>query len=303
MAQLSVAFFRVPLYFCPAFRTAMAIDLKKARASFKKLDDKLAKVAKKRTPDNVHKFRTAMRRIEVLLGETTQKRDRNNRKLLKVLASLRKKAGKVRDLDVQITTLGGLKIEGGNGDKTSLLEALTQKRIKAEKKLVSSSKPSTRKEVHQRLRRAADGLTEIEDMVPLALALNLVAEVVKNHSPLNEKSLHQHRIVGKRARYLAELADGDPQAEHLVRKLKEVQDVIGDWHDWLKMTQEAQDLLGGAKDSALVAMLQNVTRAKYRQALDLLARARTELAKPARVSPAPERKQPRSHKSAAGAAA
>jgi len=281
----------------------MAIDLKKARSSFKKLEDKLANVAKKPTPDNVHKFRTATRRIEVLLGETTQKPDRNNRKLLKVLGSLRKKAGKVRDLDVQITTLGGRRIVGGNGDKTNLIEALTEKRIKAEKKLANSSKQNMRREVHQRLKRAADELDAIGDTIPLALALNLVAELAKNHSPLNEKSLHEHRIVGKRARYLAELADGDPQSEPLVRKLKEVQDVIGDWHDWLKMTEEAKDLLGGPKDSALVAMLQNVTRAKYRQALDLLARARAELAKPVRVSPSPERKPARSHKSAARPAA
>ena len=96
--------------------------------------------------------------------------------------------------------------------------------------------------------------------------------------------------MGKRARYIAELDSRDPQAKLLIGKLKPVQDVIGDWHDWLKMTQKAQDLLGGARDSALVAMLQNVTRAKYRQALDAVAGMRTLLSKQVASQPAPQRK-------------
>jgi hypothetical protein len=53
-----------------------------------------------------------------------------------------------------------------------------------------------------------------------------------------------------------------------------MQDVIGDWHDWLKLTQKAEALFGGVRDSALVAMLRNVTQAKFRQSLDAVAETR-----------------------------
>jgi hypothetical protein len=57
-----------------------------------------------------------------------------------------------------------------------------------------------------------------------------------------------------------------------------MQDVIGDWHDWLKLTQKAEYLIGGVRDSVLVAMLRNVTQAKFRQSLDAVAEIRSELA-------------------------
>ncbi len=60
-------------------------------------------------------------------------------------------------------------------------------------------------------------------------------------------------------------------------QLKHMQDVIGDWHDWLKLTQRAEQLFGGVRDSALVAMLRNVTQAKFRQSVDAVAETRASL--------------------------
>jgi hypothetical protein len=54
-----------------------------------------------------------------------------------------------------------------------------------------------------------------------------------------------------------------------------MQDRIGDWHDWLQLTARAQKLFGGPGDSALVAALRNITRAKYRQAVEGIKLART----------------------------
>ncbi len=281
----------------------MPIDLKKSRASFSKLQRQLAKLKPKTAPTNVHKFRTTCRRVEVLLEEVPQKPAGNTRKLLKLLARLRKKAGKVRDLDVQISTLGTLKISGGNGDKTQFIESLVHERAKSENRLADACDRKTKKEVRQRLKRAAAQLDLAKEANPLALALNLLAQLGRDRAPLTEKSLHQYRIVGKRARYIAELDPENPETKHLIDNLKSLQDVIGDWHDWLKMTQKAEALLGGARNSALVAMLQNVTRAKYRQALDVVSETRTQLAKPVAVVPAPERKPVSRHHTQAASAA
>ena len=62
------------------------------------------------TPENVHKFRTSSRRVEVLVADLADNRSRNDKKLLKLLGRLRKKAGRVRDLDVQSAALRSLKI-------------------------------------------------------------------------------------------------------------------------------------------------------------------------------------------------
>jgi CHAD domain-containing protein len=99
---------------------------------------------------------------------------------------------------------------------------------------------------------------------------------------LTEKTLHQYRVIGKRARYIAELADQNPEATRIVEQLKHMQDVIGDWHDWLKLTQKAEALFGGIRDSALVALLRNVTQAKFRQSVDAVAETRTALSGPKR---------------------
>jgi len=89
---------------------------------------------------------------------------------------------------------------------------------------------------------------------------------------------------GKRARYLAEIAGDDPQAKQLVEQLKRMQDVIGDWHDWLKLTERAEGVFDGAQGAVLIAALRNITRAKYRQALEVLEETRKTLGEKPPVS-------------------
>ena len=57
-----------------------------------------------------------------------------------------------------------------------------------------------------------------------------------------------------------------------------MQDVIGDWHDWVQLADKAEKLFGGVQDSALVAALRNITRAKFRQAVNTLTETRAALA-------------------------
>jgi CHAD domain-containing protein len=106
------------------------------------------------------------------------------------------------------------------------------------------------------------------------MAHQLFGDIEKDHAPLTEKRLHQYRLLGKRARYMAEFAGARPDAKQFIEKLKRMQDVIGDWHDWLELTGRAEKLFGRAHDSSLVAVLQNLTRAKFRQAVRVLAETR-----------------------------
>jgi CHAD domain-containing protein len=255
----------------------MPIDLKRSRLAFQKLGREVTKLARKPAPESVHKFRTNSRRVEAVLSEVIPELNRNDEKLLKLLSRLRKKAGRVRDLDVEIASLRSLKIPGGNGHKSQFVDALVQERAKREQKLAKGFDRETAAKLRKRLKRAIADIDIPKDSDPLSLTLSKLAKLSPDHTPLTEKTLHQYRIIGKRARYIAELADGDSEAKRVVDQLKHMQDVIGDWHDWLKLTQRAEQLFGGVRDSALVAMLRNVTQAKFRQSVDAVAETRGSL--------------------------
>ncbi len=53
-----------------------------------------------------------------------------------------------------------------------------------------------------------------------------------------------------------------------------MQDALGDWHDWLTLTQTATEHLGEVRESSLVAELHNVTGAKFRHAVAVLSQMR-----------------------------
>jgi CHAD domain-containing protein len=255
----------------------MGIDAKRSRQSFQKVSRELTKLTHKPVPESVHKFRTNSRRVEAILTELVPHLSRNDKKLLKLLMRLRKKAGRVRDLDVQVAALRNLKVPESNGDKKNLIETLVGERHEREKKLEQAFDRETATEIRKRLKRAAGEMNLPKNANPLALTLHRLAELDRDHAPLSEKALHEYRIVGKRARYISELVEGDPEAKRIVAQLKHMQDVIGDWHDWLKLTEKAEQLLGGIRQSALVAMLRNVTRAKFRESVDAVAETRAAL--------------------------
>jgi CHAD domain-containing protein len=283
----------------------MPVDSEKSRLAFQKLNRHLSKLTTKTAPKSVHKFRTYSRRVETLVGELSPEQSRNDKKLVKLLARLRKKAGRVRDLDVQIASLRGLKISQEPRRKSQLLRQLSEDRAKREKKLAANFDKQTVRGLRKRLKRAASELEIPQATEPLSIALRQVDALGRDDAPLTEKVLHQYRIAGKRARYIAELAGDGPQAQSVVEQLKHMQDVIGDWHDSLKLTERAEEIFGGVVDSGLVAALRNVTRAKFHQAFEVLINTRAALSgkKPvSMVAPAARKSLGRTTKSHAVAA-
>ena len=256
---------------------SMPVDQTQCRIVFQKLDRQLIKMTKKLDPTSVHKVRTYSRRVEALLQDLVPEPSRNDRKLLKLLGKLRKKAGRVRDLDVQMSNLRGLKIASEAGQKSQLQRALAQERSKRAKSLEHSLDPEKVRGLRKRLKRAAAELEFSEGTKPMAVTMRELHELESGQRPLNEKTLHQYRIAGKRARYVAEFAGKDPAAQQAVEQLKRMQDVIGDWHDWLKLAERAEKLFGGVRDSALVAAMRNLTRAKFRQGIDAVVEMRASL--------------------------
>lgn len=265
----------------------MPLRPENTRVTFRKLSRQLSKLAGKMSPENVHKFRTSSRRVEVLVSDLAERHSGNDKKLLKLLARLRKKAGRVRDLDVQSAALRSLKIPEQPVRKARLMRTLAEERSQREKRLTKSLDKRTVAEVRKRLKRAAASLEIPRNADPLALARQKLNALEVDQGVITEKTLHQFRIAGKRARYIAELAGKDAEASRLIGLLNHMQDVIGDWHDWVQLAERAEELFGGVQESPLVAVLRNVTRAKFRQAVNTLTETRSALAakKPASITP------------------
>src|SRR6266436_5791027 len=116
----------------------MPLNQESTRLTFRKLNRQLSRLASNPAPENIHKFRASSRRVEVLVADLAQERSRNDRKLLKLLGRLRKKAGRVRDLDVETAALRSLKIPQEPSRKSQLLRNLAEEREKRDKKLEKS---------------------------------------------------------------------------------------------------------------------------------------------------------------------
>lgn len=252
----------------------MSIAPQRSRAVFQKLERDLAKLSSKSPAESVHRFRTGTRRLQILLGELSPKLDRNEKKLLKRLARIRKRAGKVRDLDVQLTALRSFKFPRQPRRKTQLINSLIELRSRQEKKLRKEVDAATMREIGKRLKRTATHFNPKTARDPLAVAKAMLAKLDAADTPLTEAVLHQYRILSKRARYAAEFASPSPEVANFITAIKALQDALGDWHDWLTLTQTATAHLGDVRESPLVAELHNVTGAKFRNAISVLRRAR-----------------------------
>jgi CHAD domain-containing protein len=267
---------------------------KRSRMVFQKLEQDLIKLSSKPRAENIHRFRTGTRRLQILLGELSANTDRNQKKLLKLLGRIRKRAGKVRDLDVQLAALRSLKIPRAPRRKTQLVNHLIERREEQEKKLRKAADRDTVREIRKRLKRAGKNFHAEASRDPLTVAQGMLEAIDhgndrkndRGDAPVTEALLHQYRILSKRARYAAEFAPPSREAEHFIARVKRIQDALGDWHDWLTLTQTASEHLGEVRESPLVAELHNVTGAKFRHAVALLSTKSIAAAEPAAQVPA-----------------
>ena len=246
----------------------MAIASQRVQFVFQKAERDLLKLGAGTEPESVHSFRTTTRRLQTLLEELLPERRRNQKILVKLLDAIRRRAGKVRDIDVQISALRGLKTGQEPRRKTQLLQQLIELRAKHEKKLRKILTKSTIREARKRLKRAEKQIELKASRDPLAVAREMLARAeAEGQDAFGEDHLHALRILVKRARYAAEFSTRTPEATQFIADLKRLQDAIGSWHDWLTLTHSAAARLGEVNESSLVAALHNVTGGKFRAAV------------------------------------
>ena len=165
-----------------------------------------------------------------MVEELAENRTRNDKKLVKLLARLRKKAGRVRDLDVEIAVLRSLKVPEEPVRKSQLMRALAEERAVREKRLVKALDQKAFADLRKRLKRTAGSLRFSKNANPLAIAMQKIAELDFDPGSMTNATLHCFRIAGKRARYVAEMAGKSAEGAAFVEQLNRMQDALGDWH-------------------------------------------------------------------------
>ena len=146
-------------------------------------------------------------------------------------------------------------------------------------------------ELRKRLKRGAKDVRPETSRDALKVARSMLNEVVRPAGPVNEDVLHQYRTVVKRARYAAEFAPKSAEAVQFISQVKRLQDAVGNWHDWLTLTQAAAKQLGDVNQSSLVAALHNVTGSKFRHAVAALSASTIQpVVKPVSISSEQSRK-------------
>lgn len=249
----------------------MAIARERGQRIFRNTERALSRLSSASDPEAVHRFRTTVLRLEILLEQLSPGGDRKRKKLLKRLQRIRKGAGKVRDIDVQLAALGTLRIAPEPRRKRQLAEGLLELRAQHESKLRKLLKKSDIRELRKRLARAAKEANFEAPLDPLTRARQMLESAPVAPNPPGETALHRYRRVVKRARYAAEFAPPSTARKLLIAQLQRLEDAIGHWHDWFTLTRTAVNRWGDVTQSALVAALHAVTGAKFRQAVAVVS--------------------------------
>ncbi len=230
-------------------------------------------------PKEVHKLRTAARRVEAIATVLAHSDEKRSRRLLKSIEPVRKAAGGVRDMDVLTANARRLARRSAGDSLTRLLDHLQiARRQNAEKlrRVLARRRDAAREDLKQYARMVRSALAPAKGAEPAGgqtgqenegihtAAMDAVREL-GSWPPLNADNIHAFRLKVKELRYVLQLsADADPG---LVDALGNVQRRVGDWHDWQQLDEIAREVLTREEDIALLTRIDQTVRRKLDRAL------------------------------------
>ena len=253
----------------------------------RKLRKLVRKAPKRPTPDNIHDLRTYTRRFEAAAGALKLDSRRNDRRLLRDLSRARKRAGKIRDMDVLTSYTASVHADQQQDCLVQLLEYLGARRYRQAERLQAEMKKRG-SALRRRLKRASARIDKIiadtsKDSAAaqdgasadaMASAVKLSEELTVP-ATLNKSNLHPYRLKVKELRYVLQMSDS-PDTHAFIESLGEVKDAIGEWHDWEELIAIAADLDEHGPNCKLVQELKNVSERKYQRALSLTNQMRRD---------------------------
>ena len=230
-------------------------------------------------PKDVHKLRTASRRVEAIAGVLQAADGKKSRRLVKSIEPVRKAAGGVRDMDVLLADARKLAryCDGESlGHLVEHLETARQqyagelqhalhhrrKAVLADLKEYSKFVASAAKHAQSASSSGADANQSQENIHSSAMD---VMRELGDWTPLEADNLHEFRLKVKQLRYTLQL---DAQSDAaLVEALGDVQRRIGDWHDWHQLEQIARQALLLEEDRALLDRIGETVKRRFDRAL------------------------------------
>jgi CHAD domain-containing protein len=249
------------------------------RKALRELGKSLQSLSGDSAPRDVHKLRTASRRVEAIAGVLAAADGKKSRRLVKSIDPIRKAAGGVRDMDVLLADARKLArycdgeslhhlvahLKTTRQQNAGELQHALHHRRKAvleDLKEYSRFVASVAKHAHSGSRsdeRASGAQEEIHSSVA-----NVMREL-GDWKPLDADNLHEFRLKVKQLRYTLQL---DAQADaDLVEALGDVQRRIGDWHDWRQLEEIAREVLALEQDQALRDRIGETAKRRFDRAL------------------------------------
>jgi CHAD domain-containing protein len=215
-------------------------------------------------PEDVHQMRVAIRRLRALLRAAQPMLvvdwAEHLREELRWLATV---LGKVRDFDVLLAHVRDQRTDLSSSQRRGLkgvIDALERERAVHRAALLTALHDDRYLALLERIEAAAHSPVVADPNVSLekiarAGFRKLRRTVSEEGTDPSDAVLHRIRIMGKRARHAAELAAtrrGKPAAR-FIRRIKDLQDLLGEHHDAIVAEQEFRKLLAdrGGRGMAL----------------------------------------------------
>jgi CHAD domain-containing protein len=257
----------------------MVGELDRVRKAFRELSKSLQSLSGDCAPKDVHRLRTASRRVEAIAGVLEAADRKKSRRLVKAIEPVRKAAGGVRDMDVLLANARKLArysdgesltrlvahLETARQQNAGELQHVLHRRRKAvleDLKEYSRFVASVAKRAKSSSRSGVDANQSQEKIH--SSAMDVVREL-GDWKPIDADNLHAFRLKVKQLRYTMQLdAQADPG---LVEALGDVQRRIGDWHDWQQLEEIAREVLILEQDQALLDRIGETVKRRFDRAV------------------------------------
>jgi CHAD domain-containing protein len=249
-----------------------ATPVAKLREQAKRLEAALSVGVATPTVKAVHELRSSTRRVEAQLellsmmqGLPSYRAEAG--KVLRRLTTLRKRAGRVRDCDVHLKLLDDKAGEmralpettaAFAKSKDKLQKQLNKQRARKEDKLIATIErqlPKLARDTENLLKTLKDAENREASVSEMLRLIGDKFDRGLQSQQSGEEHLHDLRKSAKRARYQCECLPG-PQAAALARRLEQLQDAGGSWHDLLDLTKSCHVALGA--DHPMSRLLEHV---------------------------------------------
>ncbi len=230
-------------------------------------------------PKEVHKLRTAARRVEAIAAMLARSDEKRSRRLLKSIEPVRKAAGGVRDMDVLTVNARRLARRSAGDSLTRLLDHLQiarQQNAEKLRRILARRRDAAREDLKQYARMVRSALAPAKGAEPTGgqagqtnegihtAAMDAVREL-GSWPPLNADNIHAFRLKVKELRYVLQLsADAD---SGMMAALSDVQRRVGDWHDWQQLHEIASEILTPERNLALLERIDETAKRKFDKAL------------------------------------